>query len=173
MKFSPHILPLLLHTTNAFTQYKSRSSESTSRLHVSPKLSILPDVDVNNLNLNNVLFKPVDEMMHSIDAMTDDFVRNVMKEIAQNSVLVHVQSQILKFGPVVQGWLAQHSEVQDVLTQIQIRLNELPAPVSIFGSAVITYVVVSSALNAVSQGKRDYWIAIFVVVVSVFLCSHL
>ena len=150
-------------------------SNSLIRPSGGKEIAVVLAVDIVLLpsNLNNVLFKPVDEMMHSIDAMTDDFVRNVMKEIAQNSVLVHVQSQILKFGPVVQGWLAQHSEVQDVLTQIQIRLNELPAPVSIFGSAVITYVVVSSALNAVSQGKRDYSIAIFVVVVSVFLCSHL
>ena len=141
-----HLLLLLdIKRTNAFTQ-PQRIVRSSSRL----QLSFPTKFDVN---WNTEVLNPVNDVLHQVDTMTDDLVRNIVQQITQSSVLLDIQSQILKFGPVVENWLNQHPEVVDALKQIQVQVNELPAPVSILGSAIITYVVVSSSLNSISQGE--------------------
>ena len=183
MRFQIAALTILLQAINieAFSfqgSHQGKLRRNAFPLNLSPSDIESLSNNAKNINLNDVILQPVDDFLHSIDAVTDQMIQDLFRIISSNyEQITTTTSNVIGGNAIVQDLIAGFSQRQQqfiensgLLSGLQQRIEEfltlnpeaqnliekllnLPPSVQIFGSAVVTYVLTSSALNSVADGE--------------------
>jgi len=181
MRFQIAALTILLQAINieAFSfqgSHQGKLRRNAFPLNLSPSDIESLSNNAKNINLNDVILQPVDDFLHSIDAVTDQMIQDLFRIISSNyEQVTTTTSNVIGGNAIVQDLIAGFSQRQQqfiensgLLSGLQQRIEEfltlnpeaqnliekllnLPPSVQIFGSAVVTYVLTSSALNSVAD----------------------
>jgi len=115
----------------------------------------MPNLPIEIPGVKEIL-SPADEFLRSIDSATDaviqDAYENVFVKVSSLAHEVMSSSVVDEFSKQYTA----HPEISEVLKQIEQVISELPPSAALVGSAVVTYVLASSALDKLSGGTCEH-----------------
>jgi len=144
------LLSLSSTETFAFTTFRSYTHNGR-RTGLETSIHGMPNLPIEIPPVKEIL-SPADEFLRSIDSATDaviqDAYENVFVKVSSLAHEVMSSSVVDEFSKQY----AAHPEIAEILKQIEHVISELPPSAALIGSAVVTYVLASSALDKLSGG---------------------